>query len=418
MRSLTAIVSLLSLLPPLVAQDGIQWQKNWHLARADAARTGKLLLICFGRDDAAADIAAANRHRRLREACTDVIALFASPTMHGDDGYCPHTDCLTCAEHRHVDRFAARDLFGPGTVEGSQQLLLFPDGRIAWHGTGPLRPGPLADAIGKAETVLAKGDSSHRVRHEQTMLEPLLKKFRKDATAWLQVRTLLAHAKPREFPMLFAKLGQDDAAERMLRELAGLEPARAQPLLTSLNGQVAARLRQPLSAAIAELQQRRDGGLGTEHTIVVRKPLPVLGQPDELDGVRFVDDVARRLADLRGQITVLWFHLPDSPKLAADSALLAAFAAECRDLPVQHLALGASIDPAASLTLTRLHAFGFPAGTYRYDVADPLTGVREFPTVVVLDPAGQIVYRGTSRTEYQALVRDMLVGPAYAKALR
>jgi hypothetical protein len=133
--------------------------------------------------------------------------------------------------------------------------------------------------------------------------------------------------------------------------------------------------------------------------------------------VLFADGQSRDLRDLRGRITVLWFFLPDDAGLADDLAKLGPFVAECRNLAVSHLALGASLAPEGSLNLVRLRSFGFPAGTYRYDERQALTGVTMFPTVVVLDPAGDVVYRSTSRTEYQSLVRGMLASPAYASML-
>jgi len=425
MSSARALFPFLCCIPSLFAQSGVAWRKDYDTARAEAVREQKLMLVCFNHDgESASDQLAAKvyRHPRFRKACEPLVALVASPCRHQKTGDCPRFGALACADHQRVDGQAWHAIFGPlDTVIAPQHVLLFPDGRIAWHSVGDTNVSTLAEAIAAASAALKREDR-HRIGLEQATLGSLVRRMKNSATDWLVARTLLAHARPVEFPELFALL--DDAmAERMLGELAEFPAVVVQPLFASLSAKVHPRLSRQLADALLQVRaaaaqaEAAVRAKATSGFTEIQTPLPSLGKPDPIARVQFGDGEKRDLGSCRGRITVLWFFLPDATGLADDVAWLNQFAAECKDRPVAHLALGGSLDPEASLTLVRLQKFAVPAGAYRYDEQHALSGVTLFPTVVVLDPNGEIVYRGTSRSEYQALVRGMLVSPAYAGQL-
>jgi hypothetical protein len=133
-------------------------------------------------------------------------------------------------------------------------------------------------------------------------------------------------------------------------------------------------------------------------------PLPALRQADDLTAVEFADQRPRSLADARGQVTVLWFFLPDDPRLGDQIAAVAPAVTELMASGVQVLALAACTEPKAASNLARAKSLPCPVGAYAFNAQAPWQGVDYFPAAVVLDQDGRLVYddHGPEHKEYAA----------------
>ena len=151
-------------------------------------------------------------------------ALSKMPTLHGRFGASPQSPAYKAG----LDIFD--NLFGaPSDIRTVQQVLLYPDGSIAWHESGDADAKDLLRAIQRGNKAHLEGQK-RRFRLMKLDARRLAKRAAKDGQAKMALLTLYRNAPAAAFPMLFEQLGLE-MRFRVLKEVAELPLPRARHLL-------------------------------------------------------------------------------------------------------------------------------------------------------------------------------------------
>ncbi len=122
------------------------------------------------------------------------------------------------------------NLFGaPSEIRQVQQVLLYPDGSIAWHDSGDADAQELLRAISRGNKAHLDGQK-RRFRLMKLEARRLAKRASKDTRAKMALMTLYRNAPAQAFPALFAELNLE-MRFRVLKAVAELPLPQARHLL-------------------------------------------------------------------------------------------------------------------------------------------------------------------------------------------
>jgi len=305
-------------------------------------------------------------------------------------------------------------LFGTRNVTPNQQVILFPDGSVAWHGLHACSSSKLLSALRIATSQLRQSPEARQRVHVRNASK-LVRRARKDADAYLKLVTELRNSSHLGFWEILPSRQQYSALnERLLRDVTRDMPLEsgAHLMATNVPGglePIAQKMRDDIEQQRAQIRAQ----------LALDGPLPDLGRVAELDGIKFTDGVERRLSDGTDRVTVLWFFVPGRPSLPTEVAAIELVADELAAQGVRMLGLAAAIEPAASQEAVRSAGVPFPSAPYLYDQTDARAGVTMFPSAVVLDRDGTVVYRSSQKPdrsprqyiEFAQWVRALLAQP-------
>lgn len=151
-------------------------------------------------------------------------ALAKMPTLHGRLDAAHESQAYKAG----IDLFD--NLFGaPSEIRNVQQVILYPDGSVAWHDNGDADAEDLIRALERSHKAHIDG-RTRRFRLMKLEARRLAKRAAKDPQAKLALLTLYRNAPAQVFPVLFDQLNVD-MRYRVLKEVAELPLDRARHLL-------------------------------------------------------------------------------------------------------------------------------------------------------------------------------------------
>jgi hypothetical protein len=421
--ALMATIALSTCLTVVIAQCPVSsgapaWQSDFERALEAAAKADKLLLVCFNADldgepGNATMVNEVYRSAKFLQAAKDVVLVVGSLDRHGpDDAPCPRFGQNPCSSHQTVEKKARRHLFGDQLdIIAPQHVLLFPDGSVAWHEFYQVSDAEIVREIRRAATTWKKNERSRATDH-LTRFKGALNGSCRDSSDYLAARTALCFAPEELFVPMLRRIGDPALAERLLRDIAKQWPERAAPRLSRVDdsaghgiARLASELGQELAKAAAAADEPPRPAGETRSVATSDRSLGRHGRAQSVPRVVFSDGVERSVTGTSDKVTVLLFFLPGNEFLPAQVERWNRFAARMDGEPVVILGLGASVVPEADLPKTRDARFAFPAANYLYEQVVAPYGITSFPTAVVLDPAGEVVFVGDAYNAYEAATK-------------
>lgn len=399
-------VLLLVLCGTLSAQ--VAWHTDLGAARADAQRTGKMVLVAVHE---AGEPLSEEMWRQLwsvpriaRHAKLDVVPLMLCFVPNGREAL-PRPACLPgdLSEVRRCTLQASRALFGDGArVTTPQTLLLDGTGDVLWQCLRECDVHALNRAIeaARGERRLSSAARATRVRREA---ERLARVASDDPQAEEKLLVLARNARPEHFGLVFDVLARNPqfASRALASSLRAQPPARSLALTSEL------RRRKACAGLLQEAHDGLDAApnvVADERALEVFGPLPAVHPTQPFTGLQFTDGRALRADDLRGRPTVVMFFLADAVDLQKQLCALTPLISEMQARGVQCLALFATLKPTDDLARVRALDLPCPAATYLFAADEPLQGVRFFPATMVLDEEARVVLAddGPGDREYGA----------------
>ncbi|MEZ5964098.1 MAG: TlpA disulfide reductase family protein [Planctomycetota bacterium] len=415
-----------------LANGRAQWSFDLSAALAEARASNRLVLVCFNMDGEQANERALAMYRSedFAEATRDVICVLCSGDEHDDAGaMCSRFAVGTCKDHRDCERATRRHFFGALRDNvAPQHLLLYPDGLVAWHAVYEVAPAQLFKAI-EGSRRLASQPLAQRLRSQRGFLEQTGRRAAKGvATAYMQVQACLAQTPPEHF-LAALKVLSPDVCERILRDLGGYTREHAAPLLEASRKHTKKEVRQLAESVMRGFESITEASPApVSHEAAAAKaetlsqPLKVLAPADDLDRVHWVGDKLS-LQELRDQVTVVWFFMPDAAGLDTELAAMNEFAAAHSAEGIRVVGLACVQRPGEVLERLAQLDSRFPLGCYQATNSAKLFDVAMFPTWVVLDPETNVVHRSPQDgrafdwSEGRDLAVRMASSPIYSSRL-
>ena len=385
------------------AQSTPEWRRDLADALSEAKEKHKLLLICFLSDTGAN---AAYSDQKCLKVLAGVVPVVASPDEHAEtDGVCVRFGWIACADHRALEKQARRHLFGErrGPI-ACEHVLVYPSGGVAWHGVADVPAAKLIREIKLAEATLKK--------NRRTQIAAQLKRFRvlaagavDDPERYVLLSTTVWQATEDVFPKMMARVHDVGLAERLMRGLAGAWPERAEPRLLAVRDSCHKSLRPVVDELLTQVRARAQP---PDEDSEGPAPISVLGAPETIPAVAFIDGVKHDLGGEEGKVTVLLFFLPKDKHIEAQVLRWNGFMERMSDQPVKAVALGASLVPETELSVTRGLGFKFPAANFLYEQWAAPYGITRFPRAVVIDKKKQVVFNGDAYNGFESIVNRLL----------